>query len=208
MERIYACGSVLMMLIFQGCATITTGTDQTVTVETDPPGAVCTLQRDGVTIGAVNPTPGSVEIDKDKDEVNITCERAEYLTTTEVMDSNFHGATLGNLILGGVVGVVIDAGSGAMNEYPTAVKIRMQPAVFNSLRERDMYFDSIVQEIRTRSETLASSREYNCTTTPCKRNMEKLNEKTEAELAEVEANRATADYRDGSMTYQSPVPGS
>jgi hypothetical protein len=201
-------GLIFGVFLFQGCATVTTGMDQTLTVETTPPGAVCTLKRDGETIGAVNPTPGSLEIQKDKDEVLITCELADHLTATNTLDSVFQGATLGNIILGGVVGVVVDAGSGAMNKYPSSVMIRMQPAMFGSLQERDKYFDAIVEEIMARSDAAADTRNYNCSTSTCKKNLERLNKETEAELAEIEMQRNKASYRDGSVFFQGPEQGS
>ncbi len=43
------------------CSTIVEGTDQTVSVTSDPEGAVCELTREGRTIGAINATPGSIE---------------------------------------------------------------------------------------------------------------------------------------------------
>ena len=51
---------LIVMAFASGCATIVEGTDQTVTIMTDPTGATCRLERDGSTIGIVNATPGSV----------------------------------------------------------------------------------------------------------------------------------------------------
>ncbi len=45
-------------LVFSGCATLTKGSDQTITVTTDPSGATCTISREGKTVAVVNPTPG------------------------------------------------------------------------------------------------------------------------------------------------------
>ena len=35
-----------LVMLTSGCATLTTGGSQTVTVDTDPSGAICTLTRD------------------------------------------------------------------------------------------------------------------------------------------------------------------
>jgi len=48
--------SACVLAAMAGCATIVKGTDQTVTVDTTPPGATCELKRDGQSIGVVNAT--------------------------------------------------------------------------------------------------------------------------------------------------------
>ena len=189
---IFAVFSLIMLL--QGCATITTGTSQSVTVETTPPGATCRMIRDGDTIGVVNPTPGTVNISKDMDPMEVSCELKDYSTLVEVVESNFQGATLGNIILGGGVGVVVDAASGAMNEYPKTLRFRMQPVSFATLAERDKYFDEIAKELRDGADELMKTRTYRCSTEPCKKNVEKLNKQLEVDLAKNEEQRKLAAY--------------
>jgi hypothetical protein len=41
--------------------------------------------------------------------------------------SNFEGWTVGNLLLGGIIGLGVDAATGAINEYPHAFQIAMTP---------------------------------------------------------------------------------
>ncbi len=109
------------------CATITTGTSHTMTVTTEPPGAACILARDGATVGAVNPTPGSVTISKSTRDLAVTCTRDGYAPAVQSVSASFQPATLGNLLLGGVVGIIVDASSGAANRYPDAVALSLQP---------------------------------------------------------------------------------
>lgn len=127
-------GLMLLVCLATGCATVTTGTSQTITIETEPPGATCKMSRENETIGVVNPTPGSVTIGKDKDAVDISCELSGYHTTTRKLDSTFQGMTLGNVLLGGIIGIAVDAGSGAMNEYPESISIRLMPEEFSVRR--------------------------------------------------------------------------
>lgn len=42
--------------------------------------------------------------------------------------SNFQGWTVGNLLLGGIIGLGVDAATGAINEYPNAFQVPMVPA--------------------------------------------------------------------------------
>ena len=65
---------LLSQLAFlSACATVTTGTEQTILVESEPAGATCLLQRNDSNIGAVNPTPGTVRISKSRHDLLVKC---------------------------------------------------------------------------------------------------------------------------------------
>jgi hypothetical protein len=104
-------------------ATIVNGSSQTVTVSTTPPGATCTVDRVGARIGAVAQTPGSVRLDKSKNDLSVTCSKPGFQTATVSKAPSFGGATFGNIIAGGVIGVVVDAASGANYEYPGDIRL-------------------------------------------------------------------------------------
>lgn len=110
------------------CASITKGTDHTMAVNSNPQGADCTLTRAGVQIARVNPTPGQVSIDKSKDDIVVDCVLAGHNPAKHVAASEAEVMTAGNLIFGGLVGLAIDAGSGAINKYPSNVTVVMQRA--------------------------------------------------------------------------------
>lgn len=116
------------MLIFplamlSACATLVNGSSQNVTVSTNPPGANCTLDRVGARIGAIPVTPGSVRLDKSKNDLSVTCSKEGYQTATVAHAPSFGAATFGNLIAGGIVGVVVDAASGANYSYPDDIRM-------------------------------------------------------------------------------------
>jgi hypothetical protein len=116
-----------LTLLLPGCATLFEGTSQSVSISTDPAGADCTVDRHGSRIGQVNPTPGSIHIDKSKDDLSVLCKHPGYLPATVAESPKFQGTTFGNIIAGGVVGVIVDAASGANFAYPTEVKINLAP---------------------------------------------------------------------------------
>jgi len=118
---------LLCSVLLPGCATILEGTSQSVTVATDPSGSDCVLERKGTRIGQVNPTPGSIHIDKSKDDLSISCKRPGYQAATIVHSSKFQGTTFGNILLGGLVGIIADASSGANFSYPPDVKVTLAP---------------------------------------------------------------------------------
>src|SRR4051812_30782234 len=94
----------LVALGLPGCATITTGTNQSLSVVTDPPGATCRLQRGGELIGVVSPTPGSVHIDKSVRAISVECSRAGYQNTASRVPPNFQPMFVGNILIGGIIG--------------------------------------------------------------------------------------------------------
>lgn len=127
-RRAGAYAPVLAMTMSLGaCATIIEGTDQPVGIITTPPGAECTLTRDSKVIAQVSPTPGQVVVEKSKNDILIDCKKEGYQPVRIVAKSSFNGTTFGNLLLGGVVGVVVDASSGANQEYPESITIPLTP---------------------------------------------------------------------------------
>lgn len=112
-----------------GCASIVEGTDQQVTVNTSPEGAKCELTREGDVLGIANPTPQTLTLSKSKNDVTIVCEKAGYNDATAILDSEFESMTLGNLLIGGVIGVGVDAATGALNEYDSQITVPLTPAI-------------------------------------------------------------------------------
>ena len=109
------------------CSTLVEGTSQSIQVNTVPTNAKCDLFRNGAVIGTIQPTPGSVLVKKTKENIMVKCEKDGYQQGSFNNKSDFAGATAGNLILGGIVGIAIDAASGAANKYDGEVTITLQP---------------------------------------------------------------------------------
>ena len=60
------------------CATIVKGHSQQINVTTNPAGAVCTLERDGESVASINPTPGSVTVEKSRKDLSVDCRKEGY----------------------------------------------------------------------------------------------------------------------------------
>ncbi len=115
--------ALALMALLPACATVVEGTSDTVTLSTTPAGATCTVDRNGERVGAVAATPGSLRLSKSRHDLNVTCTKEGYQLATTTASSRFTGATFGNILAGGVVGVVVDAASGANNRYPPDVRL-------------------------------------------------------------------------------------
>lgn len=146
--RLRLLAALFTPLWLANCATIVEGTDQTVTVLTVPEGASCELTRGGGLLGIVNPTPDSINLDKANDSVKVACNKAVYRGGVGVMSSQFQGMTFGNLIFGGIIGVAVDAGSGAMNEYPPAITVSLAPVSFRSIADRDLFYNRRIASVK------------------------------------------------------------
>jgi hypothetical protein len=114
--------------LLTGCSSVIEGTSQEIIVNTNPEGANCAVNREGVNIARVNPTPASVTIKKTKHDITIVCEKDGYQTATYLNKSGVAGATVGNIILGGGIGWAIDSASGADNKYDSPVNLTLVPA--------------------------------------------------------------------------------
>ena len=197
MERAYRGGLTVLVAgvasILAGCATITTGTDQTVAVITVPPGAVCELTREGTTVAVVNPTPGTVTLEKDKDTVTVSCNKDGHFDGMETLAASFRGMTFGNIILGGFIGLGVDAASGAMHHYPPNVMVILPPERFVSAAARDAFFDRQANRIEAEAKAAIVAVKKACDADDaCKAPIKAVEAARDAKLQALEAQRETA----------------
>ena len=116
----------VVCLFVAGCATITKGTTQMVAIDTPGvPGAVCTIQTQSGPRGVT--TPGSVNLDKGSSPLPITCTKECYVAGSSIIPSGTEAMAAGNVVFGGLIGLGVDAASGAMNKYPDMVTVAMAP---------------------------------------------------------------------------------
>lgn len=119
-----------------GCATIIKGSGQDIAVNSTPvEGAECVMHSSEGTWRLT--TPGSAHVDKSKNDIKLTCTKVGYQDTTDTIPSGFQGWTLGNLLLGGVIGLGVDAATGSINEYPQTVTVQMTPVARSAAVRND-----------------------------------------------------------------------
>lgn len=119
----------LPLLLLSGCATVTRGTKDTLVVESDPAGADVRLST-----GQTGKTPTSFKLSR-KDTVLVTISREGYETVNVTVNSQVVGSgaagMAGNVLVGGLIGVGVDAWSGAtksLKPNPVTVKlVRLDP---------------------------------------------------------------------------------
>ena len=100
---------ILPFLLTQ-CATLTSGTSQSILVDVlNAQGAFCrgTDNRGRQYVWA--DTPSSATVHKGDGPMTLICEKEGFEKTTMTFDEGLTGATFGNIILGGGIGILVDA---------------------------------------------------------------------------------------------------
>jgi len=121
-----ACLSGLVLMVC-GCATIVKGTTQQVSITTPgAPGAQCKLFSSAIGEKTVT-TPVTIVLEKSRQNISVTCTKRRFQDGVGIIPSHTEGMTAGNVVVGGPIGLGIDAISGAMNRYNDANQFTMVP---------------------------------------------------------------------------------
>jgi hypothetical protein len=130
MNRVVAGVAAVAVAVSLGaCATLTRGTVQPFVVETTPAGAAVKTSN-GFTCPA---TPCTFSMPR-KEAFTVTVSKEGYATQTAEVKSEMAGGgaagMAGNVLLGGLIGIGVDATSGALNDLtPNPLLLVMQASV-------------------------------------------------------------------------------
>ena len=194
--------------LLNSCATVTSGTTQTITVASEPAGAACEMRRDGALLMALQSTPQAVIVPRSKNTIELVCKRIDHEPTTEMLELKFSGATIGNVLAGGLIGIAVDAASGANNYYPAEVNVLMQPSLFADEATRDAFFGRQRERVQKRAHDDITMLRYQCSSKPrefCDADTARLNARRDKDLADVEARRAAARVAPPANQQQRPT---
>ena len=90
------------------------------------PGAMCQRQSPGIGTRTVQ-TPANITLPKSKHKVAVSCTAQCYSPGVSTLASHTEVMTAGNVLFGGIIGLGVDAASGAMNTYDPGVEVLMTP---------------------------------------------------------------------------------
>lgn len=138
-----------LFFILSGCGTITRGTTQEIAVDSSPQGAKVQASNGmgGVTplsITAARNTPLTVKITKAgyKDYAAILAPRVSGGGTAGLA---------GNIFVGGIIGMAVDAGSGAMYDLSPN-------RVFANLEKEDEYIERVIERVEIKPTRMVERR--------------------------------------------------
>jgi hypothetical protein len=119
-------GVVAASVLLCGCATVTRGTRQTFRIDSTPTGAQVAMSN-----GESCVTPCKIKL-KRRPGFTATFTKEGYQAQTVKVDSELHGggvaAGAGNLLLGGVVGGLVDGSNGSLNSLsPNPLQVTLVP---------------------------------------------------------------------------------
>jgi len=129
MERALRVFALIACVAATGCASVAGGNTQKMYVQaqaqdgTPVTGADCALSNDKGTWRIKS--PGDTSITRSNKRMEVKCEKSPLPQGVVSVESSTRGAMFGNIIIGGVVGAVIDHSSGAGYEYPEVVSVVM-----------------------------------------------------------------------------------
>jgi hypothetical protein len=92
-----------------GCATIVKGTKQDIKLNSDPPGATAVIDRD-----IAVKTPATVKLSR-KEVHTVVFTLEGYESKTVYLNQAMEPWVWGNVVLGGIIGLLVDVSSGAAN---------------------------------------------------------------------------------------------
>tara|TARA_B100001564_G_C20377118_1_gene550630 strand:+ start:127 stop:546 length:420 start_codon:yes stop_codon:yes gene_type:complete len=114
--------SLILIGLLSGCASLTQGTSQLITINIAPEEAVCSLYDTDGEIMTLSGGSNMIQIAKNNSDILINCSANGYKSSVTRLRSTAETA--------GVVGVVIDFGlvdmlTGAMWKYPNSTSIKL-----------------------------------------------------------------------------------
>ena len=116
-----AMGLVVCAGYLSGCATIISGSTQKVNVTSNPSGAMAKVDGN---LAALTPTVFTLERKQDH---TVEVSKEGYRTATVILRHTMNGATAGNILAGGVIGIGVDAMSGAMYKLiPDRIDVNLE----------------------------------------------------------------------------------
>lgn len=118
-------------IALSGCATVFEGTSQQITVVSNPSGASCVFERQGLQVGTIVSTPGTAKIRKSKYDITIKCDKPGYQEATYLNHSGTTATIAANvaadIVLTAGLSSIVDSADGADNKYDSAVNVTLLP---------------------------------------------------------------------------------
>ena len=121
--------AAVLALLAVNCGTIVHQTSQKIPVTSDPPGATVTVACGDVDNDPKASTPTVVRVHRKPDFCQVSLTKEGYERTDVQLGKTMSGLYLGNILIGGIIGFIVDGVNGAMwNRKPGTVDVTLKPA--------------------------------------------------------------------------------
>lgn len=124
---------LIIVLVMNGCATITSGSSQSISVKVVDASSdnelmnnvQCTfMDEHGDRYVVQNGNPGNVSIPKGRGELTVNCKKSGYRQLNALVGDSFNKTTLLNVLFW--PGAVVDGMTGAYKKYPSHYVVSME----------------------------------------------------------------------------------
>jgi hypothetical protein len=147
MKTAFRALAMISLVFLSSCATIVSGTQQELSVSCTPRAKIEIKADTGLLVYA-GESPAIVELPR-KYSYTVTVQAGGYRSQTLIISRQFNAWFLGNLLLGGIVGGVVDAVTGAMWDLkPTMVAVTLEPGSARGGQEWEVVFTSLNEGTR------------------------------------------------------------
>lgn len=124
--RVVVLFGLVASALLGGCASIVSGQNQSVSVETVADSAAvagsnCQLTNNKGTWYVK--TPGSTMVNRSFEDLSVRCEHDAYEPGIASFKSTTKGMAFGNIIFGGIIGAGVDISTGAAYDYPNLITV-------------------------------------------------------------------------------------
>ncbi len=140
--------------ICSGCATLVSDKTTFSQIDSSPSQAICVVE--GENYKQIITTPANIILPAKAAPLRISCDVDGYHTSVEQIDTKMDGWTLGNILFGGVIGVVVDAATKSGHKYPENIVITLYRKNFSTQEELDAWYDQLEKEINEKNDSQLS----------------------------------------------------
>lgn len=134
MRKIIISGSLALLVLTSSCATIVSGSKQNIKFASTP--SVATVYIDEVEVGK---TPMEMKLAR-KSEHAVMIKLDGYQTYHTTLTKKFNAWFIGNILLGGLIGLIVDPITGAMYKLsPSEIKAEMAKGTAFNYKKGDVY---------------------------------------------------------------------
>ena len=117
--------------LLTGCATVFTGTMQTISLQAVDaedqeviPDVKCTIRDNNGTVYFLNSNPGSVSVKKGQAPLTPICKKKGYRQIHYAVGESFNAVTIVNVLFW--PGFLVDAMTGSLQKYPSHIVVTME----------------------------------------------------------------------------------
>ena len=179
------------------CATVVSGTSQTLAVDSEPKGAACTIDQKGALIGVIDATPGTAKVPRSIHDIVVSCTLSGYEKSDNVLAARSNWVGLGNAPFGviGLAGILIDHSSGASSRYPEHLTVIMNPTQFPDDAARDAYYAGLRSRLDDAANAAIKRITETCSTNSpdlCRAEAKKISDVRDKAVTDLEQQRLAA----------------